>query len=40
MFIGLSGCGKSILLKIIVGFDLDYDGSVEINGCSVIVLGI
>lgn len=38
--IGLSGCGKSMFLKLIVGFDIDYEGFVIINGCDVLGLGI
>lgn len=32
IIIGLSGCGKSMLFKMIVGFDIDYEGCIEING--------
>jgi len=30
--LGPSGCGKSSLLRIIAGFDSDYDGEVIIGG--------
>ncbi|MBP1995344.1 ABC transporter ATP-binding protein [Paenibacillus eucommiae] len=30
--IGPSGCGKSTLLKIAAGLDVDYEGSVQLNG--------
>lgn len=30
--IGPSGCGKSTLLKLIAGLDLDYDGSIYLDG--------
>lgn len=30
--VGLSGCGKSMLLWIVVGLDLDFCGSVMFDG--------
>ena len=30
--LGPSGCGKTSLLKIIAGFDTDYDGEIIIGG--------
>lgn len=33
--IGPSGCGKSTLLKIVAGLDVDYEGSVQLNGANV-----
>jgi sulfonate transport system ATP-binding protein len=29
---GPSGCGKSTLLRIVAGLDIDYQGTVELNG--------
>jgi len=33
--IGPSGCGKSTMLKIAAGLDVDYEGSVKLNGVQV-----
>lgn len=33
--VGKSGCGKTTLLKLIGGFDSDYEGSIEENGIKI-----
>ncbi|HXS29698.1 MAG TPA: ATP-binding cassette domain-containing protein, partial [Steroidobacteraceae bacterium] len=33
--VGASGCGKSSLLRIIAGLDIDYRGSVQLQGRTV-----
>lgn len=33
--VGASGCGKSTLLRLICGLDVDYTGSIRMNGKSV-----
>lgn len=33
--IGANGVGKSTLLKMLVGLNLDFDGRIQVNGCEV-----